>query len=281
VGDGVVLHPILSGEIRLDVIAARPPRRGPAKLPRTLLGSMRRKAQWYPTLVFLVEHPTAGPFLIDVGYDPSIADDPTRTLGHIFGKLAMQHRLADRDVTEAVAERGVDPANVKLVVMTHLHLDHTSAAGQWQQATFLVDRIERKAARRPGPGPYVRSHLATIERWREVNFNGPEAEPFESFSRTIDLFGDGSVRLVSSPGHSPGHLSVLLQLADRYALVMGDSAMTTRELRERLVDGVIINQDAYLRSGDEARDFYRAHPGTLAIPSHDREVWAGLEPIYR
>jgi hypothetical protein len=72
----------------------RPPRRGPGKLPRTLLRSLVRSPHWYPVPLFLVEHPTVGPFLIDAGYDPSISDDPTRTLGFLFGKVAMKHRLA-------------------------------------------------------------------------------------------------------------------------------------------------------------------------------------------
>jgi hypothetical protein len=188
----------LPEEVTLRVISPRPPRRGPGKLPRTLVGSLARAAQWYPVPVFLVEHPSQGPFLIDVGYDPSIASDPTRTLGLVFGKVAMRHRLAERSVPEQVARRGVDPAEISLVVMTHLHNDHVSGSAQWPQATFVVDGAERVAAARRAAGPYVRSHLARIERWREIDYAG--AEPFESFGRTVDLFGDGLVRLVSSPG---------------------------------------------------------------------------------
>ncbi len=274
----VRLHPIKSGEIQLRVINPRPPRRGPAKVPRTLLRSLFRAAQWYPVPVFLVEHPSAGPFLIDVGYDPSISSDPTRTLGFFFGKVAMKHRLAERGVQEEVIARGVDPSEVSRVVMTHLHNDHASGSAQWPQATFVVDRAERAAA--DGPGPYVKSHLATIERWQEIDHAGPEAEAFESFGRTIDLFGDGDVRLVASPGHSLGHQSVLLRLRDRYALICGDAAMSTLELREPVIDGIVVDQDSYVRSGEEAREFIRAHPDTLAIPSHDRELWSRLEPTY-
>jgi glyoxylase-like metal-dependent hydrolase (beta-lactamase superfamily II) len=231
--------------------------------------------------VFLVEHPSEGPFLIDVGYDPSIESHPTRTLGFVFGKLAMKHRLAERSVLEHVSERGLDPSDLSPVVMTHLHLDHVSASGQWPQATFIVDRVERAAAdRQRGPGPYVKRHLATIENWREIDFAGPQAEPFESFSRTVDLFGDGLVRLVSSPGHSPGHLSVLLRLRDRYALILGDAMMSTLELREPVIDGIVVDQDSYLRSGEETREFMRAHADTLAIPSHDSNLWSRLEPTY-
>jgi N-acyl homoserine lactone hydrolase len=272
----VRLHPINSGEIQLRVINPRPPRRGPAKLPRTLLGSLIRRPQWYPVPAFLVEHPSAGPFLIDVGYDPSVSYEPTRTLGFLFGKVMMKHRVADRSVLEQVNARGVDPSEVSTVVMTHLHNDHTSASAQWPQATFVVDRTERAAA--TGPGPYAKSHLATIERWREIDY--AEAEAFESFGRSVDLFGDGLVRLVSSPGHSLGHQSVLLRLRDRYALVCGDSAMSTLELREPVIDGVVVDQESYIRSGQEAREFVRAHPDTLAIPSHDRELWSRLDATY-
>jgi N-acyl homoserine lactone hydrolase len=184
----------------------RPPRRGPARLPRTLLASFFRTAQWYPVPVFIVEHPDAGPFLIDVGYDPSVSTDPTRTLGFLFGKMIMSHRVADRSVPEQVVERGVDPSDVSRVLATHLHLDHVSGSAKWPDARFVVDRAERVGAASRGPGPYVRSHLATIEHWQEIDY--AEAEPFESFGRTFDLFEDGTVRLVSRPGHSPGHQSV-------------------------------------------------------------------------
>lgn len=277
---GVRLHPILSGEIQLRVIAPRRPRRGPAKLQRTLLRSFLRKPGWYPVPVFLVEHPSRGPLLIDVGYDPSVSDDPAQTLGVFFGKFAMKHRVRG-DVLGEVRSRGIDPAQVSTVLMTHLHLDHVSASGQWPNAEFAVDRVELATGLGwRGPGPYIRRHLETIDRWRELDFNGPEAEPFETFARTIDFFGDGSVRLISSPGHAPGHQSVLLQLGDRFALILGDAMMSTVELREPVIDGLMLDQDSYIRSGEEARAFMRAHPDTLAIPSHDAELWPTLEPVY-
>jgi glyoxylase-like metal-dependent hydrolase (beta-lactamase superfamily II) len=259
-------------------MSPRPPRRGPAKLPRTLLGSLFRKAGWYPVPVFLVEHPEAGPFLIDAGYDRSVSANPTKTLGFMFGKVMMKHRLTNGSVPEQVNDRGIDPNDVSRVLMTHLHLDHASGSAQWPNAVFVVDESERAAAAAPGPGPYVRSHLATIKRWQEVDYSS--GEPFESFTRTIDLLGDGTVRLISSRGHSPGHQSVLLRLRDRYVLICGDAAMSTRELREPLIDGLIIDQDKYIQSGEEARAFMRAHPDTLAIPSHDRELWSQLDPVY-
>jgi glyoxylase-like metal-dependent hydrolase (beta-lactamase superfamily II) len=276
----VRLHPINSGEIQLKVIQPRPPRRGPAKLPRTLLRSFPRRPAWFPVPVFLIEHPSAGPVLVDAGYDPSVAEDPARTMGVLFGRIAMKHRLAERSAREQVRDRGADLAEISTVVMTHLHLDHASGTGEWPNATFVVDKVEHDAAfGQRGPGPYTKSHLATVPRWRKIDYQH-DAEPFEGLSRTVDLFGDGSVRLISTPGHSLGHQSVLVRLADRFALLCGDAVMSTAELRERVIDGVIVDQASHLRSGDELRGFMHAHQDTLAIPSHDREVVAGLEAVY-
>jgi glyoxylase-like metal-dependent hydrolase (beta-lactamase superfamily II) len=89
--------------------------------------------------------------------DPSIESDPTRTLGFVFGKLVMKHRLAERSVPEVVRARGVEPSAVSRVLVTYLHLDHASASGQWPHATFIVDRVERAPADgQRGPGPYIR-----------------------------------------------------------------------------------------------------------------------------
>jgi glyoxylase-like metal-dependent hydrolase (beta-lactamase superfamily II) len=71
-----------------------------------------------------------------------------------------------------------------------------------------------------------------------------------------------------------------LRLRDRYALICGDAVMSTRELRDPLIDGIVVDQDKYIRSGEEARAFMRARPDTLAIPSHDRELWSRLNPVY-
>lgn len=277
----VRLHPIVSGHIELRVMSPRPPRRGPLKLARTLAGSIAKPAGWYPVPLFLVEHPSQGALLFDVGYDPSVAHDPAQTLGVLFGRVLMRHRPAERTVWQQLEDLGVDPAAISLIVMSHLHLDHASGSRQWPHATFVVDATEHRAAfGQRGPGPYVPSHLATIRRWRQIDYDAPPAQPFAGFSRTVDLFGDGSVRLISTPGHSAGHQSMLLRLRDRYALLCGDAVMSTVELRERVIDGLITDQDRHLATGDEIRGFMRSHPRTVAIPSHDAELFNKLAAVH-
>ena len=274
-GASVELHPLCTGEIQLRVLGARQPRRGPLKLLRTFAASTFNEPTWCPVPAFLVVHPSAGPLLVDVGYDPSVARDPAQTMGNLFGKVLMRHRLAEGTLREQVVAAGIDPKDVRTVVMTHLHIDHASGAREWPGTTFVVDRTERRAAGSPREGGYFRPNLATVNDWLEVDYRGPHAEPFSGFSRTLDLFGDGAVRLISSPGHSRGHQSVLLRGHEGDVLICGDSVMSTVQLEseELLVDGLLSDQPAYLDSLAEARAFARTQPSPFTIPSHDGELW--------
>jgi glyoxylase-like metal-dependent hydrolase (beta-lactamase superfamily II) len=194
-----------------------------------------------PIPAFLVEHPGAGPFLVDTGLHASVAADPAENLGRV-AKALYSIDMAPSDAAPAqVRERGVDPGAVELVLMTHLHYDHASGATQFPGATFLVERREWEAANQGGLlQGYHRPHLDPALRWRAIDV-GSEA----------DLFGDGSVRLFHTPGHTPGHLSLLLRLESGGSLLLtADAAYAKRTLDERLVPLFVDDRDAYLASLD-------------------------------
>ena len=113
--------------------------------------------------------------------------------------------------------------------MTHLHNDHASGAIQFPQATFVVDASEWAAACKGGFAEgYRREHYDQPFDWRTVDYDA--APPYATFERTLDLFGDGSVRLLSTPGHTRGHQSILLKLEGRELLLTADAAYTRRAI---------------------------------------------------
>ena len=84
------------------------------------------------------------------------------------------------------------PADVGTVVMTDLHADHASAIFEFGDATFVVDRNEWEAASSGGDREaYVHRQFDHAFDYRLVDFQGPEADSFSSFGRSLDLFGDG------------------------------------------------------------------------------------------
>jgi ribonuclease BN (tRNA processing enzyme) len=156
-----------------------------------------------PIPAFLVEHPTAGPFMIDTGVAPAVAEGGTRAdLGRVGGAILDVKMKPGQAAGDQLRERGFDPEGIRLVVMTHLHFDHAGGTAQFPDATFVVSRPEWDDPPSTLKGTYAH-HRDQVDDWRTYEL--PE-QPWEQFSRTVDLFGDGSVRLVATPGHTPGHV---------------------------------------------------------------------------
>jgi glyoxylase-like metal-dependent hydrolase (beta-lactamase superfamily II) len=259
-GAGVRVHPLRTANMLAPPAFLQRPG-GPGGLLRGL-GIHIPRSRWItlPIPSFLVEHPEAGPFLVDTGLHASVAADPAENLGRVAKALCSIDMAPDDAAPAQVRARGVDPDAIELVVMTHLHYDHASGATQFPHATFLVERREWDAANRGGLlQGYHRPHLDPALRWRAIDV-----------SDEADLFGDGSVRLLHTPGHTPGHLSLLLRLAggEQLLLLTADAAYAQSTLDERLVPLFVDDQDAYLASLDRL----------IALSSEADHVVCGHDP---
>ena len=164
--------------------------------------------------------------------------------------------------------------------MTHLHNDHASGAIQFPGATFVVDAVEWTAACKGGFAEgYRHAHFDQPFDWRTIDYDGAEA--YATFERTLDLFGDGSVRLLSTPGHTRGHQSILLQLEGRKLLLTADAAYTRQAIDDDLLPIFIFGgEDNYRRSLAAIRAYAAQTPDAAVICGHDRERWPGLQDTY-
>ena len=105
---------------------------------------------------------------------------------------------------------------------------------------------------------------------------------FASFGRTVDLFGDGAIRLLSTPGHSPGHMSVLLNLeSGRELLITADAAYSRRTIDEDLLPVFVDDVHRYRRSLREIRRYLEQTPDAEVICGHDPEAWPEVRETYR
>jgi N-acyl homoserine lactone hydrolase len=281
-GATVRLHPLLTGEMRAPPgWIARPVGRF-GRVRGLELGRPRRNWVWLPIPAFLVEHASAGPLLVDAGLHPSVAIDPTQSFGRL-GKLINDFRMEPGQALPAqLRARGVQPADVGVVVMTHLHTDHASGVSEFPEATFVVDQEEWDSAIRPRGAlrGYRRQHFDYGFEWRSIDYRGSQVDSFASFARTLDLFGDGSVRLLSTPGHTLGHQSVLVRLGDREALLCGDAAYTRRAIDDDITPLFMHDEHRFFRSMREIRRFVGQTPELVVVPGHDPELWPELDGVY-
>ena len=279
----VRLHPLLSGEARAPpgwfhreegrLAAARA---FGFRVPRDQLIPV-------PIVAFLLEHPGAGAVLVDTGLHPSVAVDPRQNLGRLGTMLLRDLKMdPSQAVSAQLRERGIEPPDVLVVVMTHLHNDHASAMSEFPSATFVFTEREWEAATAPRAvlRGYVKKQFDHAFDYRTLDFDSAATESFAGFGRALDLFGDGSVRVVSTPGHTHGHVSVVARTPSREVLIAGDAVYTTRTLRTGHLPFHMEDAHLFRRSLREIQLYAERTPGALVIPGHDMRAWRKLEPVY-
>ena len=268
---------LVTGELRIPgAYAFRP--EGGNRLTRAAAALRPGDSLRSPCLAFAVRHPRQGTVLVDSGLHPDAARDLRRDFGLRMSILFRGLRPASEPFEAQLRGIGVDPEEVKRVVMTHLHVDHTSGMRLLPRARFTCAAEEWRSATGPGAGGrgYVSHHLPPESRMTLLDFEA-EGEPHGPFDRTIDLFGDDSVRVVSTPGHTRGHLSVLLRVGDgRRVLLVGDAAYTLRSIDEQRLPLMTAGDRAYRDSLRQIGEFGRAEPAAVVVPSHDPEAWRAL-----
>jgi N-acyl homoserine lactone hydrolase len=269
----VRVHPLRTARMKaMPAFWERPP--GRFGLVRGLgVHIPRSRWPWLPIPAFLVEHPAAGPILIDTGLHEQVATDVGAALGRAAKVLFTIDMQPGWAVPHQLRERGVDPAAIETIVMTHLHYDHASGLAQFPGAQVFVDEREWSlAARGRMTDGYLARLFPTANDWRLL----------PGHVDTIDLLGDGSIRLLSTPGHTPGHRSVILRLAGgRELLLTADAAYARRTLDDGLTPLLTWDDDAYRASLARLQAWVAAHPGAPVVTGHDRdETWDALPAVF-
>lgn len=281
-GASVRVRPLLTGVVKGPPAMFHREEGRLAALRVLGIGVPERDMVRLPVPAFLVEHPSAGLMLVDTGLHSSVASAPHQNLGRIFlfafKGLEMQ---PDQAVAAQLRALGHDPAEVRTVAMTHLHGDHASAMADFPGATFVFSSREWEAAAGDGPlHGYVKRQFDHAFDYRTIDFAGRDVDSYATFGRAADLFGDGSVRLVATPGHTHGHVSVVLRLRERDLLLCGDAAYSMRTFRDSHMPGRVEDEHLFRRSLRELQLFVRQAPDTVVVPGHDMEAFEALDPLY-
>ena len=162
---------------------------------------------------FLVVHPK-GTLIWDTG---AVPDDSWKPTGSPVAQHIVLPDAQQRDVTMVkslkaqLAELGFSPYAITYLALSHYHYDHTANANEFAGATWLVRQAERDAmfAEKP-PGTTQPSTYAALRNSKTLLLKN---DPY-------DVFGDGTVVIISAPGHTPGHQALYLKLAKTGGVVL-------------------------------------------------------------
>ncbi len=207
---------------------------------------------------YLIHH-AQGWFLWDTGLPDAMAATPDGVkVANPNGSFVLKRT---KTLTAELAELGVKPADIKAVAVSHTHPDHIGNVEQFPQAMLYVQKAEYEW---PGEGGAPR-------------FNA--SHPVTKLEGDHDVFGDGSVTIISTPGHTPGHQSLLVRLPKTGTVVLsGDAAHFKDNWDNRRVPVFNFNKDQTLASLQRIADILAKEHGQLWINHDEPQTSAQKKP---
>ncbi len=214
---------------------------------------------------YWVHHPSEGDYLIDAGLARAFARDGgnyTGLLRLILALIGAESRSTDgADVASQLRARGVLP---RAVFLTHLHGDHTSGLVDLPASVAAVfGRGEAAFMQKAMLGDHLEG-----KPLYELDFD--EAHTLPPFERVLDLLGDGSIWAISTPGHSPNHVSYLVNAQAGPVLITGDACAYHAQFEHRIRPSPgVDDQEAAIRSLAGLRELYDRFPQLQVMVGHE------------
>ncbi len=259
------IHVLNCGEVGVDPAV---PDRSVSKSAVAYTGLFRsaKRRIWLPVKAFLIEHPR-GNILVDTGWDSAVRARPIRTLTFPLWFASRPLLPEGAAVDEQLAALGLAPKDLDYVLMTHMDIDHDSGLRLVRDARRILVSPEEWAALRSGQARYARRPWKGVPLGRMPLKDDPNAP----FGRSWDVWGDGSVLVLLTPGHTQGSVSVRVSGGNGFALIVGDTGYNRDSWASLRLPGPVYDK-AVMKNALAWVRRMRQDPGCLAVlAAHDPE----------
>jgi glyoxylase-like metal-dependent hydrolase (beta-lactamase superfamily II) len=199
--------------------------------------------------------------LWDTGVPEAALNDPRGW--STLPKLIVYH--LDKSLTDQLAEVGLKPGDIGRVAISHTHGDHIGNMVLFPNSTILVQRTEYSWIHSPnGPNDNVNQLMALARKLMGT------PKHLQLLDGDTDVFGDGSVTLVFTPGHTPGHQSLLVHLGNSgFVILSGDVVHLEDNFERNIVPSLNTDKAASIASMERVRQLIAAYKAALFI-NHDK-----------
>ena len=211
-----------------------------------------------PVPAYLIDHPK-GRVLFDTGLgERNRREIAARLPAEKFGLELFE----GMDIAARLRSIDVDPASIDWIIASHLHNDHCGGMMFIPNATVIVQSKEWAAAQ------------ACDDPWVYNRIDFDSGHKVKAIDGELDLFGDGSIVVVPTFGHTPGHQSAIVRLESGDVLLAADCCYTERNLEERALPGFTFDKEEGLVTLERLAKLRAS--GTRIMFGHDTGMWKGV-----
>ena len=214
----------------------------------------------FSSTCWLIKHGSQW-LLWDTGVPQATLNDPRGW--STLPKLIVYH--LDRSLIDQLAEIGLKPGDIGRVAISHTHGDHIGNVGLFPNSAIMMQRAEYSWIHSPnGPNDNVNQLMALARKLLGTPKN------LRLLDGDTDVFSDGSVTLFSTPGHTPGHQSLLVHLKNSgFIILSGDVVHLKENFEKNIVPSLNTSKAESIASMERVRQLIAAYKATLFI-NHDK-----------
>ena len=258
------------GMVKLDSSALF--REDGAFYPWCMAGWFRSKKKHLltvPAFAFLIEHPNGKKIVYDTSWGSAVRTHALKEMG--VSRLVDTPVLPEGAcVNERLAQLGYRTEDIDYVILSHMHIDHAGGVLDMKGAKkFMVSWPEYEAANKGGLSAY-RRNMWEGQRFDFIDYTDCGLGPF---GQAQDLFGDGSIMLIATPGHTVGHTSILVRNNGKQLLLAGDCGYARKSWQQHILPGLLRDAEKMDKCLRWVKQFYDTEPGLIdVISDHETEL---------
>lgn len=215
-----------------------------------------------PIPSYLIVHPE-GKAIFDSGLHTSLQTDPGERLGATAKIMKVEFKPGE-ELKSRLATMDMDAGGIDYLINSHLHFDHAGGNDQIPNAPLLIQKPEWEAAMDPD--------LAAANGFDRRDFD--LGQDVKQISGEYDLFGDSSVMIFPSYGHTPGHQSLKVKLAGGDVILTGDACYMRKTLEDLHLPRILHDREAMIRTLKTFQQLQRR--GARIFYGHDADHWANV-----
>lgn len=207
---------------------------------------------------YLIKHPK-GTLFWDAGISDELISLPDGE-DRFYGKFNMKVK---KTLKSQFQESNINPNDIDYLVFSHLHNDHTGNAKLFKNSQWIIQKSEYDIAFSP---------MAKKYGYRPIDYKFDGFQNIKKINGDYDVFGDGSIVLISTPGHSPGHQSLLVKLPKTGTILISGDCFITHEHRQNYGIPTWGDKKNSIHSFVKIDEILETYNATLWIP-HDKELF--------